>query len=125
MPDIKNISILSEWLTFELETTWFDPPVIKLKIGPIMEDIPIADMVDNRNSSPSEGDIVSYKLYDAIQDWDFTSNGQKVPLTRQNKQRILRPLLGLKLKGENQILGTKLLVYASNKENFLKNSKPT
>lgn len=117
--------VLSDWLTFELETDWFDPPIIKLRLSPILEDLPLADFVDDRSSGVTEGDITRYKIYDAIQDWDFTSNGEKVPLTRLNKQRILRPLLGLKIKGENTLLGMKILVYARQKENFLKNLKPT
>lgn len=134
MPDVKNLMVLSDWLTFELETDWLDPPIIKLRLSPILEDAPIADVVDDRRSGITIGDITRYKIYDAIQDWDLTRKERddegnerdvKVPLTRHNKQVLLRSLLGLKIKGEDHLLGMKILFYARNKENFLKNSKPT
>ena len=125
MPEIKDIVALSEWLTFELNTEWFSPPVIKLRLSPILEDLPILEMAGKEEKDVTIGSIVGHKIYQAVQDWDFTDKGEKVPLTSANKEMILKPLLGLTVKGEKKILGIAIIEYARNKENFLKNLKPT
>ncbi len=123
-PEIKNIIVLSDWLAFELETKLFDPPVIKLKLGPIAEGMAFMDVAYARKKAPTMGEIIAYKALEAVKEWDFTDKGKPVEVTRDNKEMILLPLLDLKIKGERTILGMKIFEYASNKENFLKNSKP-
>lgn len=120
MPEIKDIIALSNWITFELETKLFKPPIIKLRISPIAEDVPIIELM-GRKKFASKGEVWAYKIFDIVQDWDFTDEGEKVPLTRDNKRKALTPLLGLKLKGEKQILGTRIVEMALDPKTFVKN----
>lgn len=120
MPNIKNLIALSDWLTYELETTYLDPPVLKVRLRPACGLVGLnVAQVDAKPSS-----VVVEMVLDAIVEWDLTENGAPLPCTEETKRRLvpfLRCLLAEKLKGEPSLLALALVAYAGNAENFLKN----
>ena len=127
MPDIKRIMALSEWLEYELEDTpekIIDPPKIRLRVkyyNPMAgQDVP--------EGTTRISARIRESLIDAIRDWDLTEAGIPVPCTDEKKAELrplLDALLSMMLKKEKDkppaVLGTEILIFASDKGNFLKN----
>lgn len=65
-------------------------------------------------------------LIDAVVGWDLTEDGKPLPCDETNKRRVLPVLLGARLAGESDnpfelVLGRRLLEFAGDEGNFLKN----
>ena len=119
-PEIKNIEVLSEWLEFKLETKLINPPIIKLKVSPIYS-IAAVDHVDEKGEVKSLTKLIVDEVLAATKEWDLTLDGKPVPVDDESKRRCLLPLLGIKIKRKESLLGLALFTYASNLENFVKN----
>ena len=117
MPDIKRQrKAISDWLEYRLETLDIDPPVIKLRMAPIS---PLA-MLDVAEAE-TKGRYVSDAVLAAVEDWDLAIDGEKIPVTGENKRAYLLPLLGAKVEGTLIPLGIELFNFANKEESFLKN----
>jgi hypothetical protein len=120
---VKDSVAVSDWQTYELDTTLLDPPVLKLKLRP-------ASALAGVNAGPAAA-FSSYLVasaIDAVADWDLTETVEgkdmPVPCTDENKRRLangLRVLFSRKLKGTEEILAWAVLGYAGDERNFLKN----
>lgn len=119
MSDIKNLIVLSKWLEFELETKQLDPPIVKLRVVPMIEDTPISTIGVEKDITL--GGILASKLLDVVKEWDFTLNDKPLPVTQRNKEDVLLKLLGLRIKGTKTLFGMELLRQATDPENFAKN----
>ena len=133
--DIKRLQPEAE-VTYELETTG-EPISITFKVGFIALDA-VQDYVNESrtgNNPPRISDVIRRAVADAIHDWDLTEAGAPLPCTRENKDKYLLLLFGLKTKqpevvveGEAiptdpvaSVLVRALAEFAGNPENFLKN----
>jgi hypothetical protein len=125
---IKKIIGLSEWLTFTLaDNSIFDPPAIRLRLR-YMNPFAGADAEDvSKNSS-----VMKAAMFDAIADWDLQDEtGKPVPCNEDMKgpgsrlRLTLEALLGSALADSTptdpKLLGTAILQYSQNRENFLGN----
>jgi hypothetical protein len=70
--------------------------------------------------------VVREILIDAVVGWDLTEGGKPLECDEANKRRVLPVLFGMRTKGESEnpfelILGRKLLDFAGDDRNFLKN----
>lgn len=127
MANIKRLIGLSEWLTYRLQTTFLDPPEIKLRMKPI-SNIAAFDSLgqDIKDFRPSR--LIIDAVLDAVEDWDLTIEGVRLEPTLENKKLYLTPLLGEKIRDPEEILdadkepllGLILLLYGQTIENFLK-----
>ena len=125
MANIKKIEPLSEWISFELDTTILDPPIFKVRMEPI-DMARITFLV-----ADGERDIMGVQkelIIKAIKEWDLAFNGEVIPCTDEKKKEYgstLRFILGRSLKSEDKdhpkFLLNELLEFASNDETFLKN----
>lgn len=121
MSEFKERKAVSEWIKFELETKEIDPPVIELRLSPV-------DSITNLDSFGGDGqprlfsEIVVRKAMVCVAEWDLKQKGKPLPIEDlEIKERVLRRLLGEKLKGEKKLLGNAIIEYSSNLDNFLKN----
>jgi len=59
-----------------------------------------------------------------IVDWNLESNGQKIPCTKESKDRYVEALIAIKVKnaaGEDSTVGREMVAFAANPENYTKN----
>lgn len=125
MSEFKERKALSEWIKFELDTKELDPPVIELRLSPI-ESITNVDSFDGSGKIKPFSELIVAKAMQCVAEWDIEQKGKLLPIEDlEIKERVLRRLLGEKLKekkgDEIKRLGTAILEYSTNLENFLKN----
>ncbi len=72
--------------------------------------------------------VVRALLIDAIVGWDLTEDGKPLPCDDETKAKYLPVILGFHVKGKSDpdnplanVLGRRLLEFAGDPENFLKN----
>jgi hypothetical protein len=116
MANIKKLIALSEWLTYELETTVLDPPILKLRIRPI--NAMVANDIEPEKMKLSA--MMIEMVIDAIQEWDIADAGEPIPCNDVTKRQHLQFLLGQKVKDKDRMLGIDLLFYAGDIENFIR-----
>ena len=120
MGEIKNLFVTSDWLEFELMTKVLVPPILKLKLRPMVESTPLH--VLGFDGQAKGGYVMAQKVLETVVDWDLTLNGEPIPVTEENKQKALLQFLGCMVKGEGRnILGMEIAKFASDLENFVKN----
>jgi hypothetical protein len=96
--DIKKLQPEAE-VTYALETTG-EPISITFKVGFIALDA-VQDYVNESrmgNDLPRISDVIRRAVADAIHGWDLTEDGKPLPCTRENKEKYLPLLFGLKVK---------------------------
>lgn len=125
MGELKERKARSEWIKYELITTELEPPEISLRLSPI-DSITNVDGFDGRGRIKRFSEVVLQQAMDCVAEWDLKQNGKPLPIEDlEIKERVLRRLLGERLKekkdGEVQRLGTAIIEYSRNLENFLKN----
>jgi len=138
--DIKKLQPEAE-VTYGLETTG-KPITITFKVGFIALD-EVQDYVNESMDAehcidkprPRISDVIRRAVSDAIHAWDLTEGDVALPCTKENKDKYLPLLFGLKTKqpemvveGEAMpadpvalVLVRVLAEFAGNPENFLKN----
>jgi len=133
--DIKKLQPEAE-ATYSLETTG-EPISITFKVGFIALDA-VQDYVNESragNDAPRISDVIRRAVSDAIHDWDLTEDGKPLPCTRENKDKYLPLLFGLRVKqpevtGEGEdvpadpvasVLVRALAEFAGEPGHFLKN----
>lgn len=125
--DIKKLQPEAE-VAYELETTG-DPIAITFRVGFMTLDA-IPDYVrEGEISRPRVSDVVRRAMADAIHGWDLTDDGKPLACTRENKEKYLPLLFGLKVKRPEKesanpidnVLVVLLAEFAGTAENFLKN----
>jgi hypothetical protein len=138
--DIKKLRPEAE-VIYELETSG-EPISIKFLVNFISLDA-VQDYVNESMDAehcidkprPRISDVIRRAVADAIHGWDLTEGGVPLPCMRENKDKYLPLLFGLKIKQPEVIIDgepvptdpvTSVLVralaeYAGNPENFLKN----
>jgi hypothetical protein len=122
MPSLKKGAlVVSDWVTFELDTDLIDPPVIRLRLRPVL---PLA----GRNAGPGAlwASYMVAAAIDAVAEWDLTDEleGGPVPCDDEHKSRLqngLRLLFSRTVKGSTDTLAWAVLGYAADERNFLKN----
>ena len=121
MTEFKEREAISDWQKFELDTKELDPPVIKVKLKPI-ESITNVDSFDKAGKFKLFSEIVLMKAMACVVEWDLKQKGKPLPIDDLAiKERVLRRLLGEKLKGSKKLLGNSIIEFSTNLENFLKN----
>jgi len=121
LSEFKERKAQSEWIKFELDTKELDPPVIELRLSPI-ESITNVDSFDGTGKLKLFSEVVLMKAMACVAEWDLKQKGKPLPIDDLAiKERVLRRLLGEKLKGEKKLLGNAIIEYSTNLENFLKN----
>lgn len=126
MGELKERKARSEWIKFELDTKEIDPPVIELRLSPI-ESITNIDSFDRTGKFKVFSEVVLMKAMACIAEWDIQQNGKPLPIEDlEIKERVLRRLLGERLKKKKEdeqakLLGNAIIEYSTNFENFLKN----
>lgn len=126
MSEFKERKARSEWIKFELDTKELDPPEINLKLSPI-ESITNVDSFDGTGNLKLFSEVVLMKAMACVAEWDIKHKEKLLPIEDLAiKERVLRRLLGerLKKKKENdkpKLLGNAIIEYSTNLENFLKN----
>lgn len=136
--DIKKLQPEAE-VTYALETTG-EPISITFKVGFIALDA-VQDYVNESReadivgSRPRISDVIRRAVADAIHAWDLMEGDAALACTRENKDKYLPLLFGLKIKQpevviEGEVIPTDpvasvlvraLAEFAGNPENFLKN----
>jgi hypothetical protein len=118
--DVKIIKAVSEWQTFTLQTPDLGFNLeIKLKVKP-NDPLASADHNEERTSGQMS-EYVRKCVLDSVVDWDLTTEGQPLPVTQENKDKYLKPLLGILIKDEVRCFGISVLEFARDWSNFLKN----
>lgn len=121
MSEFKERAATSDWQEFKLDTKELDPPVIKLKFTPI-ESITNIDSFDGTGKLKLFSEVVLMKAMACVAEWDLKQKGKLLPIDDLAiKERVLRRLLGEKLKGEKKLLGNAIIEFSTNLDNFLKN----
>lgn len=121
MSEFKERKVISEFIKFELDTTELDPPEIELRISPL-DSIQSLDGFNVAGQVKPFSEIILGKAMACVQEWNLKQNGKELLIADlEIKERVLRRLLGEKLKGKKILLGNEIITYASNRENFLKN----
>jgi hypothetical protein len=130
--DIKKLQPEAE-VTYQLESTG-EPVSITFKVG-FLELDAIPDYVNESREgtrTPRLSAVIRKAIADTIHGWDLTEGGQPLPCTRDNKDKYLPLLFGLKVKRpvaevedeSNPIASILVMVlaqFAGTAENFLKN----
>ena len=121
MSEIKERKATSDWIKYELETKELDPPIVELKLSPL-ESITDVDNWSGGMRMRLFSEVVLQKAMICVADWKLTQNGEPLDIkNRIIKERVLRRLLGEKLKGKKELLGNAIMEYAQNLDNFSKN----
>jgi len=131
----------SVWASFELETEFIDPPEIRLKLRPILQKDTVIRLlpyvvkgadIDDREVQAAFDSTVSL-IMDKVLDWDLKLDGELIPCNTEMKTWYLEPLLWERVKIEedetpdkkpkktNAWLWYKVLKFASDLNNFVKN----
>lgn len=123
--DIKSIVPTAEVeFTLDRKDDAGAPVTVKLKVNYITLD-EVGDFVEpGKRFRLSKA--VREILIDAVVGWDLTEDGAPLVCDDKAKRRVLPVLLGARLAGEADnpfelILGRKLLDFAADERNFLKN----
>lgn len=135
--DIKKLQPESE-VTYELETTG-DPITITFKVGFLALD-GVWDYVNESREGtmpPRLSAVIRRAVADAIHGWDLTEGDEALACTRENKDKYLPLLFGLRVKRPAvaeavegpllpvnpaaDVLVLKLAEFVGAAENFLKN----
>jgi len=133
--DIKKLQPEAE-VTYELDTTG-KPIAITFQVGFIALDA-VQDYINESGDDtrpPRISDVIRRAVSDAIHAWDLTEDGKPLSCTRENKDKYLPLLFGLKTKQPEavvedeaiptdpvaSVLVRALAEFAGNPENFLKN----
>ena len=121
MSEFKEREALSDWIKFELDTKELDPPEIELKLSPI-ESITNIDSFDGAGKRKLFSEVVLMKAMHCVAEWKLKAQGKPLPIEDLAiKERVLRRLLGEKLKSEKKVLGNAIIEFSTNLDNFLKN----
>jgi len=121
LSEFKERKALSEWIKYELDTKELDPPEIEVRLSPI-DSINQIDSFDEKGKIRLFSEVVLRKAMACIAEWNLKQKGKPLPIEDlEIKERVLRRLLGERLKGKKELLGHSILAYAQNLENFLKN----
>lgn len=123
MTEFKERKATSEWVKFELDTKELDPPEIELKLSPI-ETITNIDSFTGSGKLKLFSEVVLGKAMACVAEWKLTQSGKPLPIENEEiKERVLRRILGEKLKGKkpSKMLGNAIIEYCSNLDNFSKN----
>lgn len=121
MAELKEREAISPWISFELDTKELDPPVIKLKLRPI-ESITNVDNWGGNGRLLLFSEVVLKKAMVSVAEWDLKVKGKPLAIEDPRiKERVLRRLLGEKLKGTEELLGNAIMAYAEELDNFSKN----
>jgi len=120
MTDVKKIRELSGWLTFELDTKLLDPPILRVRVKPIvmMEGIRAVLKIGLSENFHKLIELQYRLAIECIQEWDLTHKGKPLPCNAETKEKYLKCLLGEKTKS-GILLMQELIIYASELENFL------
>jgi hypothetical protein len=120
MANIKQkFEQLTGWIEYKLESNILDPPILKLRLRPLYEFSKI--LPEDYGHS---GQVIAENVFEVVAEWDLTDNGERIPLTEDNKVRYLAPLLQEKLKDQSitrSLLGLAIYEDAQNRALFLKN----
>jgi len=121
LTEFKERKAISEWMKFELETKELDPPIIELRLSPI-ESITNIDSFDGNGRVRLYSEVVLRKAMLAVTEWNIKQKGKPLDIEDlEIKERVLRRLLGERLKGKKELLGNAIMTYAQNLDNFSKN----
>jgi hypothetical protein len=117
--NLKRLEQLSGWLTYELETTLLDPPVLKVRLRPMDN----YDAAQGRDVWRSSSRAMLEVALAAVAEWDLTENGVPIPFPSDPaiKAAALRPLMSEKVVGRDSILGTAIFTDSLDRGLFLKN----
>jgi len=137
------------WATFELDTLYIDPPVVKLKIMPLTGEAQLRRAIEMKKIYPDitaekKGDLLDEKTIDKFIDrlpeavkrnipivvnqvigWDLTDKGASITCSENNKKKYLIPLLWETVKSKDpknrNYLVRAIIDFASDLRNFTKN----
>lgn len=82
----------SEWIEYKLETDLIRPPIIKLKIVPLLNRIEKMMKFHIKGNYKPETKFLIMRILGAVIDWNLTKNRKKLPVTDENKRNVLIPL---------------------------------
>jgi hypothetical protein len=110
---------------FRLDTKIIDPPILKLKVKPL-DFLIMADIVAEEKMMPKYSRVLIEEVLNCIVDWELTKkDGEKIPVTDENKKLYLGRLLREPTVSEKGEYETMLIYairnFAEKAENFLKN----
>lgn len=117
----KKFRVLSDWLTYELETDALEPPILKVRVKPIYGINAVDYMVGEGVERLKFSTFIFNSVIEAVQEWDLTENGVPISITHENKMACFGPRLSDRIKDSGIILGIEIFNFATNQENFLKN----
>ena len=121
MTEFKERKAKSDWIKYELDTKELDPPVIELRLSPL-ESITDVDNWSGNMRPRLFSEVVLQKAMICVADWKLTQKGKPLPIENLAiKERVLRRLLGEKLKGKQELLGNAIMDFAQDLDNFSKN----
>jgi hypothetical protein len=115
MSNVRRLIGVSDWLSFDLETMFLEPPTLRLKVR-VVDGLAGLDASGVKYSA-----IVKEILIASVAEWDLAEDGVPIPCDEENKRRWLPLFFGQRVKGTGRLLGLELAEYAGNEENFLKN----
>jgi hypothetical protein len=122
LPNIKQIQPLSDWLEIELrDTRLLDPPVFRVRVKPALG-TDMMDCVAGNLTKPSE--ILFRTAVEAIQEWDLMIDDKPLPCTDEEKKKqatFIEVLLKSYVRDDNDFVASKIVRYAQDIGNFLKN----
>lgn len=121
--DVSKLHLDGEWIEIEAESERIGK--LRFKLKPLSTD----EQIDLAEVGTKNVKNFFKKINNLIIDWNLTDGDKPVPCTEENKRKYMPHLIPLRVKTgadkeegpEMSILGVKLIEFAQNIENFIKN----
>lgn len=119
--DVSKLNVEGEWLTLEVENKDFG--TLKILVAP-RQYSGLTKMVMNE-------DMIQFVL-SLVLDWNLKDGKKKIECTPENKMKYMSVLAGWKITNPKygkkgaifENVGTEIIAFAQDINNFVKNSKP-
>jgi len=117
----ERLTAYSPEITYKLKTSLIEPPELTLRLKPL-DRIGLLDAA-GWGAEMKLGKIIAAAALEAVIGWDLQNEASEpIPLTEENKQRYLLPLLSAEIADgrPGELLGIKIFTDATDPDLFIK-----
>ena len=121
--DVSKFQLDGEWLELRIKSKEGEK-TLRIKLKPLSTE----DQLDMAEVGGKDIKEFFVNIKDVVLDWDLKTGEEALPCTDENKKKYLPFLITLKLaedtekeEGAKSIVGYKIMEFAQNFDNFIKN----